>query len=79
VAADDVSQRSSSSGAQIATRRMPTACRMCSLEAVPYSPICLPRISFMSPEGGTGGHAGSREDTNPLQMKLFEAKGNDQP
>jgi hypothetical protein len=40
--------------------------------ANPYSPIPLPRISFMSPEGGTGGHAGSREDTNPLQMRLFE-------
>jgi hypothetical protein len=45
----------------------------------PYNPIPLPRISFMSPERGTGDHAGSSEDTNPLQLRLFEAEGNDQP
>jgi hypothetical protein len=31
----------------------------------------------MSPEGGTGGHAGSWEDTNPRQMSLFEELSND--
>ena len=44
--------------------------------ANPYSPICLPRISFMSPERGTGGHAGSCADTNPLQLRLFGEEGN---
>ena len=29
--------------------------------------------------GGTGGHAGSREDTNPLQMSLFDDEGDDRP
>jgi len=32
----------------------------------------------MMPEHGTGEHAGSREDNNPLQMNLFEAGGGDQ-
>jgi hypothetical protein len=45
--------------------------------ANPYNPIPLPRISFMSAEGGTGGHAGSHEDTNPLQLTLFDAEGDD--
>lgn len=31
----------------------------------------------MSPRGGTGGHAGSREDTDALQMRLFEPEGDD--
>lgn len=30
-------------------------------------------------ERGTGGHAGSREDTNPLQMRLFEPASDDPP
>lgn len=29
-------------------------------------------ISFMTPEWGTGGHAGSSEDRDSLQMSLFE-------
>jgi hypothetical protein len=29
----------------------------------------------MTEEGGTGGHAGSREDTEPLQMRLFDPEG----
>ncbi len=33
----------------------------------------------MSTEGGTGGHAGSRGDTNPLQMRLFSPEGDDRP
>jgi hypothetical protein len=33
----------------------------------------------MSPEGGTGGHTGPREDTNPLQLSLFETDRKDQP
>lgn len=31
----------------------------------------------MSRKGDTGGHAGAPEDTNPLQMELFEAEGDD--
>jgi hypothetical protein len=31
----------------------------------------------MSPDGGTGVHAGSHEDTNPLQLSLFEGEGDD--
>jgi hypothetical protein len=46
-------------------------------EACPHSPISLPRISFMSPEHGTGGHAGSSGDTDSLQMSLFEDEGDD--
>ena len=45
----------------------------------PYNPNDLPRISFMSREGGTGGHAGAREGTHPLQMSLFDAEGNSPP
>ena len=37
----------------------------------PYSPISLPRISFMSSEHGTGGHAGSSEGMDAPQMSLF--------
>jgi hypothetical protein len=33
----------------------------------------------MSPEIGTGGLAGSREDTNSLQMRLFEEEADDRP
>ncbi len=33
----------------------------------------------MSSEHGTGGHAGSSEDTDSLQMSLFESDGDDQP
>ncbi len=33
----------------------------------------------MSSERGAAGHAGSREDKNPLQMGLFEPDGKDQP
>jgi hypothetical protein len=28
-------------------------------------------------EDGTGAHAGSRGDKNPLQLSLFEEEGND--
>lgn len=45
--------------------------------ANPYNPICLPRISFMSPEHGTGGHAGSSEGEDSPQMSLFEEGSND--
>jgi streptogramin lyase len=38
----------------------------------PYSPICLPRISFMTSERGTGGHGGSSESIDAPQMSLFE-------
>jgi hypothetical protein len=31
----------------------------------------------MSPERGTGGHAGSSEDKDPLQMSLFEERSDD--
>ena len=31
----------------------------------------------MSPEGGTGGRARSREDTESLQMRLFEVEGDE--
>lgn len=31
----------------------------------------------MSPEGGTGGHARSREGKESLQMRLFEPEGDD--
>jgi len=41
----------------------------------PYNPICLPRISFMSGEHGTGGHAGSSEGKDSPQMGLFEDEG----
>jgi hypothetical protein len=40
--------------------------------ANPYNPICLPRISFMSSEHGTGRHAGSSEGTDSQQISLFE-------
>lgn len=36
-----------------------------------YNPINFPRISFMSSEHGTGGHAGSSEDKDAPQMSLF--------
>jgi hypothetical protein len=42
-----------------------------------YSPICLPRISFMSSEHGTGGHAGSFADKDSPQMSLFEEGSDD--
>jgi hypothetical protein len=42
-----------------------------------HNPSRVPRISFMIPERGTRRHAGSREDTNPLQMRLFEAGRDD--
>ena len=42
-----------------------------------YSPINLPRISFMSPEHGTGGHAGSSEGKDSLQMNLFDGEDDD--
>jgi hypothetical protein len=32
----------------------------------------------MNPERGTGGHTGSSEDSNPLQLRLFEPNGDDQ-
>lgn len=44
-----------------------------------YSPIVFPKISFMSPRGGTRGHAGTREGTESLQMRLFEPKGGERP
>ncbi len=47
------------------------------IPANPHSPICLPRISFMTPEHGTGEHAGSTADINPLQMELFDAEADD--
>jgi hypothetical protein len=31
----------------------------------------------MSPEGGTGGHAGAPEGKDSLQMRLFEPPGDD--
>jgi hypothetical protein len=31
----------------------------------------------MRSEGGTGGHARTREGTNPLQMRLFDETGDD--
>jgi hypothetical protein len=34
-------------------------------------------ISFMTGEGGTGGHAGSPEDKDSPQMRLFEEEGED--
>jgi hypothetical protein len=34
-------------------------------------------ISFMSGERGTGGHAGSREGKDALQMRLFEGESDD--
>jgi hypothetical protein len=39
----------------------------------------FPRISFMSGEGGTGGHARSCEGEEWLQMRLFEPEGDDRP
>lgn len=45
----------------------------------PYNPNCLPRISFMSPEHGTGGHAGSSEGKDSQQMSLFEREGDGRP
>lgn len=42
-----------------------------------YSPICRPMISFMSPEHGTGGHAGSFEGKDSPQMSLFKEEGDD--
>jgi hypothetical protein len=33
----------------------------------------------MSPEGGTGGHAGASEDKESLQMRLFEVEDDDRP
>jgi hypothetical protein len=33
----------------------------------------------MRPEQGMGGQAGSPEDKNPLQMKLFEPETDDRP
>ena len=39
--------------------------------------MIFPKISFMSPEGGTGGHAGTREGTESLQMRLFELEGDE--
>lgn len=34
-----------------------------------------PNTSFMSGEGGTSGHVGAPEDTNPLQTWLFDDEG----
>jgi hypothetical protein len=34
-------------------------------------------ISFRSGERGTGGHAGSREGKDSLQMSLFEGEDDD--
>jgi hypothetical protein len=44
-----------------------------------YSPSCFPKISFMSPEHGTGGHAGSSKGKDSPQMSLFEDGGDDLP
>ncbi len=44
-----------------------------------YNPINLPRISFMSPERGRGGHAGSPEGKDSPQMSLFDRKDDDRP
>src|SRR5207244_8171714 len=41
--------------------------------ADPHNPSDLPKVSFMTSEGGTSGHARSRKGTDPLQMSLFEA------
>jgi len=43
----------------------------------PYNPINLPRISFMGPEHGRGGQAGSSEDKDSQQISLFEGGGDD--
>jgi len=42
-----------------------------------YSPISLPRISFMIGERGTAGHAGSSGGKESLQMSLFGEEGDD--
>jgi hypothetical protein len=42
-----------------------------------YSPKIFPKISFMSGEGGTGGHAGASKGKEWLQMRLFEVEGGD--
>ena len=39
--------------------------------------MIFPKISFMSPGGGTGGHAGASEGKEWLQMRLFEVEGDD--
>lgn len=44
-----------------------------------YNPINLPRISFMSDEHGTGGHARSSEDKVSPHMSLFEGEDDDRP
>jgi len=46
--------------------------------ANPHSPINFPKISFMSSEHGTGGHARSSEDTDSQQISLLGEEGNDQ-
>jgi hypothetical protein len=45
----------------------------------PHSPISLPRISFMSGEHGTGGHARSSKGKDSPQMSLFEDEDDDRP
>jgi hypothetical protein len=35
------------------------------------------RKRFMTPEHGTGGHAGSPAGINPLQMELLDAEADD--
>jgi len=40
--------------------------------ANPHSPSCLPRISFMISEGGTGDQRRPQAGKNPLQMSLFD-------
>src|ERR1044072_4900127 len=42
-----------------------------------HNPNCLPRISFMSPEHGTAGHAGSSEGKDSPQMSLFRGESDD--
>jgi hypothetical protein len=49
------------------------------IPANPYNPSCLPRISFMSPERGTGGQARSSEGKDSPQMTLFEGEDDDRP
>jgi hypothetical protein len=38
----------------------------------------LPRISFITSEGGTGDHADALAGKNPLQLKLFDEESDSQ-
>jgi hypothetical protein len=51
--------------------------QVASIRVSPCSPINLPRIFFISGWHGPGGHAGSSEGKDSLQMSLFEEEGGD--